>query len=206
MSSARARFRALKKELAPEQERGLYALALEGRLGASVLGRFLPDVDVLVTWLERGWIRRAGEARPLSISRHGPVEPAFAPEAGMRQLILRHAQSENALGALSLELEALLPGRTESTLQRKLQAGSLVFRPSQIHTVSRAINLALAESILEPFDGDFLRNIWGEKRAGVAHQVLRFSLIEFRACGDLIEHVASDPQLREDPEIGRAHV
>ncbi len=180
---------------------GLTALCAEGRLGPSTLQYLGVEQGDIQDWLARGFAHPDGEVRPLSIAKFGPVERAYAPTRGLDQLLLRRAQSKGTLGPLTLELEELSPGGSRASLVRRLQSGSLHFRPDARHTVQPEVNEALLRSVLQPFDGAWLQETWKDKTPSLLVHVLHVALAQLRDVRALVSWLDDHPSLGLDPAL-----
>lgn len=152
----------------------LIALAVEGRLGASVLLRLASAAD-LDEWRQVGRIVPAGESRPLSVARSGPREPAFALPAADRQPVLRAAERLLRLGPLTLLLEQWLGHHSQAALIRKLQSGSLIFRTATAHRTPLATQRELLASLTEPLDPVWMQSTYGDRLSATVAVALDFA-------------------------------
>ena len=164
-----AQFKVLETSL---DERGwcvFAALAAEAQLGSSTLEQFGASASQLQTWSAAGWLERVSDMRPRSIVKNGHSEAAYAVAAKFRQLVLRAAHKRGVLGTVTLKLEGLFGARSTSALARKLQTGTLIFRPFEQHLVAAEVSGALRASLLEPFDPQWMVEVWGKRTASVVH-------------------------------------
>ncbi len=176
------------KEAADERDWFLLAaLASEGALGWSTLRGLGVEVARLDRWRRESIVVENGEVRPLSIVRDGPTEPGFSIPSNLAQLVLREAQRRAVLGPASLATEELLGARSTSSLSRRLQAGSLIFRPGEQWSVDPRVREALCASVLEPFDSKWFEETWGARAPRVAEVLLSTCLLTLRPCHDLYE-------------------
>src|SRR5690606_28392961 len=99
-------FQALSREDSEEVWFFLTALAVEQRLGWSVLRDLGLPQRTWEAWLTRGFIERAGDFKPLSLLKDGTIEPAYQLSDGLRWRVLRHAHALQILSRASLATEA----------------------------------------------------------------------------------------------------
>lgn len=201
VEATRVRFAALEARLDECGWRVFAALASETQLGKSVLEHFGAREDDLRSWQEEAWLVRAGDGRARSFLQSGPLEASYEVAAELRQLILRAAHKRGLLLAVTLKLEELLGARSKSSLVRKLQTGTLIFRPAEQHLVSPEVSAALRASLLEPFDPPWMVDTWGKRTASVVHHVLLTSMYAAEECSELLNWVNEQSDLRDDPSF-----
>lgn len=168
----------------------LTALAVEGRLGSSVLLRLATAAE-LESWRESGCIAPAGETRPLSVAQSGPREPAFSLSSVHRQRVLRAAQALGRLGPLTLQLEEWLGHHSQAPLIRKLQSGSLIFRTATAHRTPLATQRELLASLEDALDPDWMQRTYGDRLPATVAVALDFAWARALPVGRLLSWAAN---------------
>lgn len=196
-----AQFKTLETRLDERSWRVFAALASESQLGTSTLEQFGASEAQLQIWSEEGWLVRVGDVRPHSFVKSGSSEAAYTAAARFRQLMLRAAHKRGVLAAVTLKLEEQLGARSTSALARKLQTGTLIFRPFEQHMVSTEVSCALRASLLDPFDPEWMVEVWGKRTTSVVHHVLLTSLATCEECSELLEWVYKQSDFCEDPNF-----